>query len=109
MCWCSRGLASFLNEKQKNSILIFDEPSKGLHFHDVKILIDALQLLVATGNTIIVIEHNLDIIKNVDWVIDLGPEGGNKGGEVIFSGIPNDLQKQNSHTGNALREVVTTE
>ncbi|MBJ04415.1 MAG: excinuclease ABC subunit A [Flavobacteriales bacterium] len=97
-------LASFINEKQKNSILIFDEPSKGLHFHDVQILIDALQILVNAGNTIIVIEHNTDIIKNSDWVIDMGPDSGDKGGKIIFSGLPQDLQKENSHTGLALKD-----
>ena len=99
-------LASFLNKKCKNNILIFDEPTKGLHFHDIKILLKAFQNLVDAGNTLIVIEHNLDIIKNVDWVIDLGPEGGEKGGKVVFNGSPTDLAKENSHTGVALKKEL---
>ena len=96
-------LASFLSEKQEKSVLIFDEPTKGLHFYDIDILIIAFQKLVDLGNTIIVIEHNLDIIKNVDWVIDLGPEGGHNGGQVTFSGKPNKLLKTTTHTGIALQ------
>lgn len=97
-------LASFLHNNNTKSILIFDEPTTGLHFHDIHILFQAFQELIQTGNTVIVIEHNLDIIKNVDWIIDLGPESGQKGGNVIFSGIPNDLIKENSYTGLALRK-----
>ena len=96
-------IASFLNEKKEKSVLIFDEPTKGLHFYDIDILIIAFQKLVDLGNTIIVIEHNLDLIKNVDWVIDLGPEGGLKGGQVTFSGKPNELMKTETHTGRALK------
>ena len=96
-------LGCFLNEKQKNSILIFDEPTKGLHFHDIKILMAAFQKLIDQSNTIIVIEHNLDVIKNVDWVLDLGPGGGDKGGKIIFSGTPENLSKSNSYTGIALK------
>jgi len=99
-------LASFLNRKYKNNILIFDEPTKGLHFHDIKILLKAFQSLVDAGNTLIVIEHNLDIIKNVDWVVDLGPEGGEKGGNVVFNGSPTDLAKEDSHTGLALKKEL---
>ena len=97
-------IASFLNEKKGKSILIFDEPTKGLHFHDIKILIKTFEDLVKNGNTVIVIEHNLDIIKNVDWVIDLGPEGGNNGGQIMFSGDVDELVKEKSYTGLALKQ-----
>tara|TARA_B100001250_G_scaffold24146_1_gene20184 strand:- start:4439 stop:7192 length:2754 start_codon:yes stop_codon:yes gene_type:complete len=96
-------IASFLSEKKDKSILIFDEPTKGLHFYDIEILIIALQKLVDLGNTIIVIEHNLELIKNVDWVIDLGPEGGNNGGLINFIGTPDKLKETNTHTGQALK------
>ena len=99
-------LASFLTKKTKKSIFIFDEPTRGLHFHDVNILLTALESLVKNGNTVIVIEHNIDIIKNVDWVIDLGPDGGDKGGEIIFSGTPEQLSQEKSHTGLALKEEI---
>jgi excinuclease ABC subunit A len=99
-------LASFLTQKTKKSIFIFDEPTRGLHFHDINILLEALETLVQNGNTVIVIEHNIDIIKNVDWVIDLGPEGGDKGGKIIFSGTPEKLSKEKSHTGVALKQEI---
>jgi excinuclease ABC subunit A len=99
-------LASFLTRKTKKSIFIFDEPTRGLHFHDVNILLKALETLVENGNTVIVIEHNIDIIKNVDWVIDLGPDGGDNGGKIIFSGTPEKLSKEKSHTGLALQEEI---
>ena len=99
-------LGKFLTKQKKKSILIFDEPSKGLHFHDINILIKAIDKLVDNGNTVIIIEHNLDIIKNVDWVIDMGPEAGNKGGQIIFNGTPKDLIKKNSHTGMALKKEI---
>ncbi|RPG60007.1 MAG: excinuclease ABC subunit A [Flavobacteriales bacterium TMED191] len=99
-------LGHFLSKQNKKSILIFDEPSKGLHFHDINILIKALDKLVDNGNTVIVVEHNLDIIKNVDWIIDMGPEAGDKGGQVIFNGTPKNLIKKNSHTGMALKKEI---
>ena len=72
-------------------ILIFDEPTTGLHFHDIKKLLKAFNALITQGHSIIVIEHNLDVVKCADWVIDLGPEGGENGGNVIFSGTPEEL------------------
>tara|TARA_Y100000994_G_scaffold248676_1_gene257180 strand:+ start:6118 stop:8844 length:2727 start_codon:yes stop_codon:yes gene_type:complete len=99
-------LASFLSKKNSKSILIFDEPTKGLHFYDIEILIRAFQKLINIGNSIIVIEHNIDIIKNSDWIIDLGPEGGLDGGNIIFSGTPNDLIKKNTHTATALKKEI---
>ncbi len=71
-----------------NTLYILDEPTTGLHFHDVKHLLEILQRLCDRGNTIIIIEHNLDVIKTADWIIDLGPEGGNKGGEIMAVGTP---------------------
>jgi excinuclease ABC subunit A len=89
------------------TLYILDEPTTGLHFEDVKNLLKVLHGLVDKGNTVLVIEHNLDIIKSADWVIDLGPEGGNKGGEIVASGTPRDIIKsKNSHTGRYLKEVI---
>lgn len=89
-------LASFLGKGNftTNTLFIFDEPTTGLHFHDIKKLLAAFDALVKNGNTLIVIEHNLEVIKCADCIIDLGPEGGNKGGEIIFQGLPEDLIKQ---------------
>jgi len=89
------------------TLYILDEPTTGLHFHDVKKLINVLQRLVDKGNTVIVIEHNLDVIKNADHVIDLGPEGGEEGGYVVCSGTPEKIANcPSSHTGEALREIL---
>jgi excinuclease ABC subunit A len=99
-------LASFLikgNNAQK-TMFIFDEPTTGLHFHDIKKLLKALNTLIEQGNTILVIEHNMDMIKCADWVIDIGPEGGDKGGNVVFEGIPEDMTKAKaSYTGQFLK------
>ncbi|MBY0245475.1 MAG: excinuclease ABC subunit UvrA [Sphingobacteriaceae bacterium] len=99
-------LASFLikgNSAQK-TMFIFDEPTTGLHFHDIKKLLIALNRLVEQGNTVLVIEHNMDMIKCADWIIDIGPEGGDKGGHVVFEGTPENLiHAQNSHTGKYLK------
>ncbi len=89
---------------QKGFLYILDEPTIGLHFSDVKALLDVLQRLVDAGNTIVLIEHNLDVIKASDWVIDLGPEGGDEGGEIIFTGRPEDIiHMKESYTGRYLR------
>ena len=99
-------LASFLikgNNAQK-AVFIFDEPTTGLHFHDIKKLLKALNTLIEQGSTVIVIEHNMDMIKCADWVIDIGPEGGDKGGELVFEGKPEDLLHiENSYTGQFLK------
>ncbi len=99
-------LASFLikgNNAQK-AVFIFDEPTTGLHFHDIKKLLKALNTLIEQGSTVIVIEHNMDMIKCADWVIDIGPEGGDKGGNVVFEGKPEDLlHVENSYTGQFLK------
>lgn len=98
-------LASFLAlEKDSPTLFVFDEPTTGLHFHDIRKLLDSFNALISRGHSIIIIEHNLEIIKSADWVIDLGPEGGNKGGELIFEGLPEDLVKEKkSYTGAALK------
>ena len=86
---------------------ILDEPTTGLHFEDVKLLLGVLQRLVDKGNTVVIIEHNLDIIKSADWIIDLGPEGGVDGGDLIFSGTPEEIIKhKNSYTGQFLKQII---
>lgn len=100
-------LASFLVKGNNSSktLFIFDEPTTGLHFHDIKKLLKSFDALIEQGNTIIVIEHNMDVIKCADWVIDIGPEGGDKGGNVVFEGLPEDLVKgEGSFTGRFLKE-----
>lgn len=98
-------LASFLaKEKGSPSLFIFDEPTTGLHFHDIRKLLDSFNALIARGHSIIIIEHNLDVIKCADWVIDLGPEGGKEGGNLVFAGKPEDLVLiPESYTGQALK------
>lgn len=99
-------LASFLikGNNHKKTLFIFDEPTTGLHFHDIHKLIKAFDALIALGNSILVIEHNMEMIKTADWVIDIGPEGGNNGGEVVFEGTPEDLIECNeSYTGKYLK------
>jgi excinuclease ABC subunit A len=86
------------------TLYILDEPTTGLHFHDVKKLLDILHNLVDLGNTVIVIEHNLDVIKVADWIIDLGPDGGENGGRIVATGTPEQVAKaKNSATGQALK------
>lgn len=98
-------LASELHKK--GSIYVMDEPTTGLHLSDVGRLIELMDGLVDKGNTVIVIEHNLEVIKNADWIIDMGPEGGHKGGQVMFEGTPADLvKKKDSHTGKHLKMAV---
>jgi excinuclease ABC subunit A len=86
---------------------ILDEPTTGLHFDDVARLLNVLERLVESGNTVVVIEHNLDVIKTADWVIDLGPEGGDKGGELVAAGTPEQVAMAvDSYTGRYLRPVL---
>ena len=88
-------------------LLILDEPTTGLHFHDIKKLLEVLAKLVDAGNTVLVIEHNLDVIKSADYLIDLGPEGGDSGGRIIAAGTPEELMTINaSHTGQFLRKML---
>ena len=90
-----------------NSIYILDEPTTGLHFEDIKILLGVLQKIVDQGNTVVVIEHNLDVLKSVDWLIDLGPEGGSAGGCIIAEGTPEEVAaNKNSYTGEFLKEIL---
>ncbi|MBW1828124.1 MAG: excinuclease ABC subunit UvrA, partial [Deltaproteobacteria bacterium] len=102
-------LSRFLKKRDgKPQLFIFDEPTTGLHFHDIKILLTALQDLVNDGNTVFIIEHNMDVIKSADWVIDLGPEGGDKGGKIIVAGPPEKVSKYKaSHTGKFLKAYLS--
>lgn len=103
-------LASFLarGERQEHTVFIFDEPTTGLHIHDVKKLLDAFYALLTQGHSLIIIEHNLDVIKCADWIIDIGPDGGDAGGEIVFEGRPEDLLKANkSHTAYYLNKKIT--
>ncbi len=99
-------LAYFLSKEgaSESMFFIFDEPTTGLHFHDINKLLAAFNALIKKGHTILVIEHNLEIVKSADWIIDLGPEGGEKGGEVVFEGTPEELvNKEKSYTGKYLK------
>lgn len=99
-------LASFLAaEKSSPTIFIFDEPTTGLHFHDIKTLLKALNALISRGHTVIIIEHNMDVIRQADHVIDLGPEGGEKGGRVLYEGVPEKMANvAESYTGRFIHE-----
>ena len=100
-------LASELSKRTTgNTMYILDEPTTGLHFADVQKLLDVLNRLVNLGNTVIVIEHNMDVIKNSDWLIDLGPEGGNEGGYVVATGTPEQIAKTTTHTGKFLKKFM---
>jgi len=95
-------------DADKGRLLIFDEPTTGLHFEDIRILLKALRTLVDRGHSVLVIEHNLDVIKTADWIIDLGPEGGGKGGCVVAAGAPEAIVRtEASHTGRYLEEVLS--
>lgn len=99
-------LAKELSESSTKTVYLLDEPTTGLHYYDIELLMKILERLVDRGNTIIVIEHNLHFIKNCDWIIDLGPEGGEKGGRVIVSGTPKDIMNhKNSYTGQFLKKI----
>lgn len=90
-----------------HTLYLLDEPTTGLHFEDLKKLIGVLKQLVALGNTVMVIEHNLEVIKNADWIIDLGPEGGEAGGQIVASGTPHDVARfKASYTGQFLKNYV---
>jgi excinuclease ABC subunit A len=101
-------LSSELSKRATGKTLyILDEPTTGLHFADVAKLLSVLQRLVDKGNTVIVIEHNLEVIKSADYIIDLGPEGGDKGGKIVASGSPKQIiTRQNSYTGQFLRKAL---
>jgi excinuclease ABC subunit A len=101
-------LASELSKKsQGNTVYILDEPTTGLHFEDLQKLLNVLRKLVNKGNSIFLIEHNLDVIKNADWVIDLGPHGGENGGEIVTQGTVEEIAKnKNSYTAEYLRKLL---
>ena len=102
-------LARELSKRQTGRTLyILDEPTTGLHFDDVKKLLDVLKRLVDLGNTVLIIEHNLDVIKQADWIIDLGPEGGEGGGRIVAQGTPEQVARtKKSYTGQALARVLS--
>jgi len=97
-----------LLQRAKHTIYILDEPTTGLHFADIQRLLDVLNQLVAQGNTVVVIEHNLDVVKTADHIIDLGPEGGEAGGRVVAAGTPEELAAAagTSHTGRFLAHAL---
>jgi excinuclease ABC subunit A len=89
------------------TLYILDEPTTGLHFADTQKLLDMLNQLVDAGNTVVVIEHNLDVIKTADWIIDLGPEGGDRGGQIVIQGAPEDVARaRESYTGQFLKKML---
>src|SRR6185312_13030650 len=101
-------LASELQKRSTGrTIYVLDEPTTGLHFEDIRKLLQVLQGLVDKGNTVITIEHNLDVIKSADWIVDMGPEGGSGGGQIIASGTPEQVAAvEGSHTGRFLAEAL---
>ncbi|MDE5996810.1 MAG: ATP-binding cassette domain-containing protein, partial [Muribaculaceae bacterium] len=98
-------LAYFISqEKQPRTMFIFDEPTTGLHFHDISTLLKSLNRLIESGHTVVIIEHNMDVIKSADWVIDIGPEGGEAGGNLVIAGTPEDVALcEKSYTGKYLK------
>jgi excinuclease ABC subunit A len=99
--------AELYRAHMQKTIYLLDEPTVGLHYEDVKKLIEILQKLVDKGNTVVVIEHNLDLVKNADYVIDIGPEGGEHGGNIVARGTPEDIIKvEKSYTGKYLKKVL---
>jgi excinuclease ABC subunit A len=99
-------LASFLIRENSGGhiFFIFDEPTTGLHFHDIRKLLTAIDALVEKGHSVLVVEHNVEVIKNADWVVDLGPEGGKEGGHLVFEGRPEELAEvAGSFTGQYLK------
>lgn len=101
-------LASELQKRSTGRTLyVLDEPTTGLHFEDIRRLLGVLQRLVDQGNTVVTIEHNLDVIKNADWVIDMGPDGGSRGGTVVATGTPEEVAKaKGSATGEFLKKIL---
>jgi len=105
-------LAYFISQedKQNRTLFIFDEPTTGLHFHDISRLLESLQRLIRNGHTVVIIEHNMDMIKCADWVIDIGPEGGEEGGSIVVQGTPEDVAAcEQSYTGRFLKDKLKAE
>jgi len=98
-------LAFFLSKESDDEkvLFIFDEPTTGLHMHDISLLLTSFESLLRKGHSVLVIEHNLEVIKYADWIIDLGPEGGDQGGSIVFEGVPEDIRTDDSYTGSYLR------
>ena len=95
-------------KRQGKTLFVLDEPTTGLHFADIELLLEVLGRLKEQGNTVVVIEHNLDVVKTADWIIDLGPEGGSDGGEIVAEGTPEDVAKvKKSFTGKFLKDVLS--
>jgi excinuclease ABC subunit A len=103
-------LAYFLSKESQDQrvFFIFDEPTTGLHIHDISLLLASFERLLQKGHSVLVIEHNLEVIKCADWIIDLGPEGGDQGGKVVFEGIPEDIPENSSHTSRFLRPKIVS-
>jgi len=101
-------LAAELSKKDTgNTFYILDEPTTGLHFEDIKVLMEVIQKLVDKGNTVLIIEHNLDVVKMADYLIDIGPEGGKKGGKIVAEGTPEEVAKnKESYTARFLRKLL---
>ena len=94
-------------ENAEPTLFVFDEPTTGLHFHDIHKLMESLNALIDRGHSVVIIEHNMDVIKGADYVIDLGPEGGKEGGNIVFCGTPEELVHcERSHTGRYLKEKL---
>jgi len=105
-------LASFLgNENEEaRTLFIFDEPTTGLHYHDISNLLDSFNALIKKGHSVVIIEHNMEVIKSADWIIDLGPEGGEGGGNIVSEGTPEEVARsEHSYTARYLREKLKTE
>ena len=95
-------------DKMPHTVFIFDEPTTGLHFHDISTLLKSLNRLVENGHTVIIIEHNMDMIKSADWIIDIGPEGGDRGGYVVAEGTPEQIASvPESYTGRFLARKLS--
>ena len=98
---------NYQKKLQEEPFYVLDEPTTGLHFDDVKKLLEVLHELVENGNTVVVIEHNLDVIKTADWILDIGPDGGDKGGELVYEGeLEGILKIKNSYTGQYLKKMI---
>ena len=97
-------LAFFLSKESDDEkvLFIFDEPTTGLHIHDISLLLASLESLLEKGHTVLVIEHNLEVIKSADWIIDLGPEGGSQGGRIVYEGTPEEIPPE-TYTGHYLQ------